>query len=633
MSRNTQGSRSNTRWGARGGQVEQPSIQSRPTRCGLEPRRPRRRRARPPDALGREGAARAGRLRLAGQRRRQDRVEHHPRRSVADGRNARAVRPRRRDPQAVRRHRARRRPRRVRRRAADRQRRQRARLPVRHRHPPAPLDLHDTELVKELAISATTELELRTARAMAEREKRWSDGQQRVLELIAARSPLTRTLTELLHVAEAHAPGMLASILLLEQAGLGRSVLRHAAGPSLPLAFSNAVDGLEVADGQGICGTAAHRREPVIVLDVVGRPADDRVRRARRGARPARRLVDPDPVQRRRRARHLRPLLRPAAAAQAQRRVRHRSLDPPRAAGDRADARRARAARQRHPRALAGPRADGAAARRDERRRGARPGHAVQARRPPGRPAAEGRERLRPALRGRGSLLHDGLVGALGRARAGGRRHPRLRDRRPRRAAAQRAHGQAQQRHRRQPPVRRPPSHRRADRRRRQAVGRRRRAARPARRLRARGREAHRALRPARGRRRLQRARPREARDAGADRSADRARQPPRVRPAPRGRDRARAAPRALAVADARRRRPLQGDQRPLRPRHGRPRARQPRRRPVVGHAHRRHARARRRRRDGDDPRRLPARAGGRRSPPGCSPRSPRTPRSRTVTA
>jgi diguanylate cyclase (GGDEF)-like protein len=131
---------------------------------------------------------------------------------------------------------------------------------------------HDTELVKELAISATTELELRTARAMAEREKRWSDGQQRVLELIAARSPLTRTLTELLHVAEAHAPGMLASILLLEQAGLGRSVLRHAAGPSLPLAFSNAVDGLEVADGQGICGTAAHRREPVIVLDVSADP-------------------------------------------------------------------------------------------------------------------------------------------------------------------------------------------------------------------------------------------------------------------------------------------------------------------------------------------------------------------------
>jgi diguanylate cyclase (GGDEF)-like protein len=127
---------------------------------------------------------------------------------------------------------------------------------------------HDTELVKELAISATTELELRTARAMAEREMRWSEGQQEVLELIAARAPLPETLTRLLHVAESHAPGMLTSILLLERTADGAAVLRHAAGPSLPDTFTTAVDGLAVADGQGICGTAAHRREPVIVLDV-----------------------------------------------------------------------------------------------------------------------------------------------------------------------------------------------------------------------------------------------------------------------------------------------------------------------------------------------------------------------------
>jgi diguanylate cyclase (GGDEF)-like protein len=130
---------------------------------------------------------------------------------------------------------------------------------------------HDTALVQELAISATTELELRTARAMAEREKRWSDGQQAVLELIAGRAPLQETLTELLKVAESHAPGMLTSVLLVERSGT-RSVLRHAAAPSLPRAFTNAVDGLEVADGEGICGTAAYRAEPVIVLDVLSDP-------------------------------------------------------------------------------------------------------------------------------------------------------------------------------------------------------------------------------------------------------------------------------------------------------------------------------------------------------------------------
>ncbi len=131
---------------------------------------------------------------------------------------------------------------------------------------------HDTALVQELAISATTELELRTARAMAEREKRWSDGQAAVLELIAARAPLPQTLNELLLVAESHAPGMLTSILLLEKAPGARGVLRHAAAPSLPRSFTSVVDGLEVGDGQGICGTAAHRGEPVVVLDVMADP-------------------------------------------------------------------------------------------------------------------------------------------------------------------------------------------------------------------------------------------------------------------------------------------------------------------------------------------------------------------------
>jgi diguanylate cyclase (GGDEF)-like protein len=131
---------------------------------------------------------------------------------------------------------------------------------------------HDTELVKELAISVTTELELRTARAMAEREKRWSDGQQAVLELIAAHAPLQQTLTKLLYAAEAHAPGMLASILLVEPARGSRGILRHAAGPSLPRAFTSAVDGLRIGEGQGICGTSAHRREPVVVMDIRSDP-------------------------------------------------------------------------------------------------------------------------------------------------------------------------------------------------------------------------------------------------------------------------------------------------------------------------------------------------------------------------
>ncbi len=130
---------------------------------------------------------------------------------------------------------------------------------------------HDHELVCELARSATTELELRTTRAMADREKRWSDGQAAVLESIAARAPLRATLTTLLQVAEAHAPGMLTSVLLVEHAR-GGDVLRHAAGPSLPRSFTSRVDRIAVRDGHGMCAAAAHRREPVIVLDIATDP-------------------------------------------------------------------------------------------------------------------------------------------------------------------------------------------------------------------------------------------------------------------------------------------------------------------------------------------------------------------------
>ncbi|MDQ3676838.1 MAG: sensor domain-containing diguanylate cyclase [Actinomycetota bacterium] len=104
--------------------------------------------------------------------------------------------------------------------------------------------IEDIELVTELATSALTEMDLRAARADAEREKRWTEGQQAVLELIAARAPLQQTLSELLLAAEAHAPGMLTSILLREPVRGGPDRLRHIASPNLPRSHATAIDGL-----------------------------------------------------------------------------------------------------------------------------------------------------------------------------------------------------------------------------------------------------------------------------------------------------------------------------------------------------------------------------------------------------
>jgi two-component system cell cycle sensor histidine kinase/response regulator CckA len=94
-------------------------------------------------------------------------------------------------------------------------------------------------------------------------------GQNRVLELIAQGAPLHDTLDTLLRIIEEQSPGMLASILLLDRDGIH---VRHGAAPSLPESYMTAVDGEPIGRAAGSCGTAAYRREPVIVEDIATDP-------------------------------------------------------------------------------------------------------------------------------------------------------------------------------------------------------------------------------------------------------------------------------------------------------------------------------------------------------------------------
>ncbi len=84
----------------------------------------------------------------------------------------------------------------------------------------------------------------------------------RILEMIAAGEPLPATLERLTREIERQAPGMVASVLLLDEDGVH---LRHGAAPSLPLPYVQAVDGVAIGEGVGSCGTAAWRRAQVIV--------------------------------------------------------------------------------------------------------------------------------------------------------------------------------------------------------------------------------------------------------------------------------------------------------------------------------------------------------------------------------
>ena len=94
-------------------------------------------------------------------------------------------------------------------------------------------------------------------------------GQYEVLELIAQGTALPKTLDFLVRFIEAQCPGMLGSIVLLEADGVH---VRHGAAPSLPSSFTEAINGQPIGPSAGSCGTAAFRREPVIVEDITTDP-------------------------------------------------------------------------------------------------------------------------------------------------------------------------------------------------------------------------------------------------------------------------------------------------------------------------------------------------------------------------
>ncbi len=89
--------------------------------------------------------------------------------------------------------------------------------------------------------------------------------QNRILQLINQGSELHPVLHELVRQVEALHPEMMCSILLLDEDG---KHLRHAVAPSLPDAYNQAIDGIEIGEGVGSCGTAAYLGERVIVEDV-----------------------------------------------------------------------------------------------------------------------------------------------------------------------------------------------------------------------------------------------------------------------------------------------------------------------------------------------------------------------------
>jgi diguanylate cyclase (GGDEF)-like protein/PAS domain S-box-containing protein len=98
------------------------------------------------------------------------------------------------------------------------------------------------------------------------------DGQSDILQMIAMSAPLGSVLDHLMRLVESQLIGIFGSVLLLDNDGLH---LRHGAAPSLPEAYTKAVDGVRIGPKVGSCGTAVYRREAVIVADILSDPLWD----------------------------------------------------------------------------------------------------------------------------------------------------------------------------------------------------------------------------------------------------------------------------------------------------------------------------------------------------------------------
>ena len=101
--------------------------------------------------------------------------------------------------------------------------------------------------------------------ARCKRTEALLNGRKRVLELVASGAHLQTSMEALTKLIERLTPGMLCSVLLLDDDGLR---LRHCAAPSLPAAYRKVIDGLKIGPRAGSCGTAASRKAAVYVDDI-----------------------------------------------------------------------------------------------------------------------------------------------------------------------------------------------------------------------------------------------------------------------------------------------------------------------------------------------------------------------------
>ncbi|MEM8638987.1 MAG: EAL domain-containing protein [Cyanobacteria bacterium P01_G01_bin.54] len=127
---------------------------------------------------------------------------------------------------------------------------------------PEPFQETDSLFLQSIAHILATAIERHRAAALL-------NVQTQTLEAVASGTNLQDVLKSLCLLLEAQSPGVLCSVLLVDAEN---NCLRAGAAPSVPPEFAQGVDGLMIGEGQGSCGTAACRGEPVFATDIATDP-------------------------------------------------------------------------------------------------------------------------------------------------------------------------------------------------------------------------------------------------------------------------------------------------------------------------------------------------------------------------
>ncbi len=108
------------------------------------------------------------------------------------------------------------------------------------------------------------------------RQELLQQGQTRILDLLYQNRPLEEVCTAIVESIERVEDGLLCSILQLNTT---TRTLHKVAAPSLPDFYNNAIDGMEIGEGVGSCGTAAFSKRRVVVADILTHPYWEKARR------------------------------------------------------------------------------------------------------------------------------------------------------------------------------------------------------------------------------------------------------------------------------------------------------------------------------------------------------------------